>query len=103
MSHVADRRLDVRSAADHTRVRNRLRVEEGAVSARYRIRVDQTLCQGSGVCAGIAPDHFEVGEDYRSRPIHEVVDANELVIDAAECCPLEAIIVTDADTGERVQ
>jgi ferredoxin len=72
------------------------------VTARYRIKVDPAVCQGSGLCAGIAPEHFKVGDDYRSRPLREVVDANEHVRDAAECCPLEAITLTDADTGQPV-
>ena len=72
------------------------------MTARYRIKVDPAVCQGSGLCAGIAPEHFEVGDDYRSRPLREVVDANEDVRDAAECCPLEAITLTDADTGQPV-
>ena len=74
------------------------------MTARYRINVDHAACQGSGVCAGIAPQFFELGRDALSRPLHEVVDADgaEAVLDAAECCPLEAIAVTDADTGQPV-
>ena len=62
---------------------------------RLRIEVDQAICQGSGICAGVAPGHFAVGEDYRSRPVLEVVDADDAVYDAADCCPLEAITVTE--------
>ena len=73
------------------------------MTVRYRIQVDHGLCQGSGLCAGIAPEHFELGSDYKSRPRHEVVDADtDTVRDAAECCPLEAITLIDADTGEPV-
>jgi ferredoxin len=73
------------------------------VTVRHRIQVDHGLCQGSGLCAGIAPEYFELGSDYKSRPRLEVVDAGvDLVRDAAECCPLEAITLTDADTGEPV-
>lgn len=73
------------------------------MTTRYRIHVDQDACQGSGLCAGIAPEHFKIGSDYRSHAVHEVVDADDDVLDAAECCPLEAILVTDADTGRPVQ
>ena len=73
------------------------------MTARLRIHVDHALCQGSGLCAGIAPEHFELGDDYKSRPRLEIVDAgNGAVRDAAECCPLEAISLTDADTGDPI-
>jgi ferredoxin len=72
------------------------------VTARYRIQVDHAVCQGSGLCVGIAPENFKIGDDFKSRPLMETVDASDNVRDAAECCPLEAITVTDADTGEPV-
>lgn len=83
---------------DHTR-EPVSRLEVGGVTTRYRIRVDGALCQGSGVCAGMAPDYFEIGDDHRSQPLREVVDADDIVLDAADCCPAEAIAVSDADTG----
>lgn len=64
---------------------------------RYRIEVDHDACQGTGMCVGIAPDHFELGADYRARPLLPVVDADEAVDDAAECCPMEAITLTSVD------
>lgn len=67
------------------------------MTTRYRVQVDRELCQGSGLCVGIAPKTFEIGGDYKSRPLAEIVDANDDVLDAAECCPLEAIKLTDAD------
>jgi ferredoxin len=69
---------------------------------RYRIEVDHNACQGTGMCAGIAPDHFELGSDYLARPMLPVVDADAVVVDAAECCPMEAITLVDADSGEPV-
>ncbi len=74
------------------------------MTSRLRIQVDQAAGQGSGVCTGIASQYFQLGQDALSRPVHEVVDADgaESVLDAAECCPLEAITVTDADTGQPV-
>lgn len=72
------------------------------MSTRYRIQVDHTVCQGSGLCVGIAPENFEIGDDYKSRPLLEIVDADDKFVDAAECCPTEAITLTDADTGDPV-
>ncbi|HEY3259801.1 MAG TPA: ferredoxin [Pseudonocardiaceae bacterium] len=72
------------------------------MSAQYRIEVDQSVCQGSGLCAGIAPGHFKIGDDYKSRPLLQIVDADDDVRDAAECCPLEAISLTDPKTGQTL-
>ena len=69
----------------------------------YRIKVDREVCQGSGLCAGIAPDHFEVDGTFRVRPLVEVAEANEALLDAAQCCPTEAITIIDADTGEVLE
>lgn len=68
------------------------------VSASWRISVDQRLCIGSGLCAASAPDHFRLA-DNRSRPVRELVDAQDVVLDAAECCPAEAITVIDVAVG----
>jgi ferredoxin len=68
---------------------------------RWRVAVDRDTCIGSGICAASAPDHFTL-EDDRSRPLAELVEPEDVVIDAAESCPVEAIVVTDAATGERL-
>ncbi len=60
-------------------------------------------CVGSGMCAGIAAGHFRVGEDYRSHPVNAEIAPDEAVADAVASCPMEAIVVTDAATGERLE
>jgi ferredoxin len=55
------------------------------------------------MCAGIAAGHFRVGEDYRSHPVNAQIAPDEAVADAAASCPMEAIVVTDAATGERLE
>ncbi|KAA8885892.1 ferredoxin [Nocardia colli] len=66
---------------------------------KWRIEVDRGACLGSGMCTGLAPEHFTL-VDGRSSPIAEVVQPDDLLIDAAESCPIEAILVRAADTGE---
>ncbi|MEU3194615.1 ferredoxin [Streptomyces sp. NPDC006992] len=68
---------------------------------RWRLAVDAEQCIGSAACAG-ACARFRMTADGRAEPVAEVVDAEEAVRDAAECCPVEAITVTDADTGAAV-
>lgn len=57
---------------------------------------------GSGICVGTAPDRFAFNDEQRSRPVSDVVEADETVRDAAAGCPVEAISLTRADTGEAV-
>ena len=72
------------------------------MTSRYRITVDHSVCQGSGLCVGIASEFFALDGTHRSTPLKEVVDADDAVLDAAECCPTEAITVVDAETNEPV-
>ncbi|MGY0004826.1 ferredoxin [Micromonospora sp. I033] len=67
----------------------------------WRLHVDPTRCIGSGICAGIAPQHF-VLVDGLSRPVAERIAADESVLDAAESCPLEAIVVSEVDSLRRI-
>lgn len=69
---------------------------------RYRIEVDADLCAGSGICAVAAPGYFEMGEGHVARPVAVVTEAADEVLEAAENCPVDAIVVYDADTGEAV-
>ncbi|MEH0981965.1 ferredoxin [Micromonospora sp. CPCC 205556] len=64
----------------------------------WRVHVDPTRCIGSGICAGTAPAHF-VLVDGLARPLAERIDPADPVLDAAESCPMEAIIVSDREGG----
>ncbi|RFS84427.1 ferredoxin [Actinomadura spongiicola] len=63
----------------------------------WRVEVDASACIGSGMCAGIAPDHFRL-DGRISRPMRSHVD-DDLVLEASENCPVEAILVHDERTG----
>ncbi|MGW3248565.1 ferredoxin [Streptomyces sp. NPDC001070] len=67
----------------------------------WQIDVDAHTCIGTGSCAGIAPGHFEL-RDGTSCPLHPTAEPDELLIDAAESCPVEAITIRDASTGELI-
>jgi ferredoxin len=61
------------------------------------------VCVGSGLCVGIAPAHFRLGDDERSRPIEVEVVPDDALLDAAASCPMDAIVVADAATGEPLE
>jgi ferredoxin len=77
-------------------------VNEQAGPARWVVTVGSG-CIGSGMCLATAPSYFSQASDGKSRPVHDEVDANEPVRDAAAFCPVEAISVTDARTGEPLE
>jgi ferredoxin len=67
----------------------------------YAIKIDRTLCRGYGDCVGLAPDVFV----HDSEDISVVVDPegaeDELVLDAARACPVDAITLVD-EHGDQV-
>jgi ferredoxin len=68
----------------------------------WRVVVDTGLCISSGVCLGTAPGRFQFDESQHSRPVRALTEPDDQVRDAAASCPVEAILLTDAGTGEPV-
>ncbi len=64
--------------------------------SRWTIGVDGGTCLGTGMCTSIAPDHFRL-DGGRSTPVRAEVEPDDAVVDAAESCPMEAILVRSAD------
>lgn len=68
-------------------------------------RVDLTVaptCISSGYCRHFAPDVFGSADDRKSVVLLSPVDETSAVTEAYETCPVEAISVTDAETGEHL-
>jgi ferredoxin len=58
-----------------------------------RVIVDPVLCEGNGVCAEVAPEVFEVGDDDRARVLVERPgEARRAQVETAvRRCPRRAI------------
>ncbi|MFI9624502.1 ferredoxin [Streptomyces sp. NPDC052042] len=69
---------------------------------RWAVEVDRGVCIGSGMCVSYAPDAFALDSARQSRPAASETDADEHVLAAAEGCPVEAIMITLAGSGEAV-
>ncbi|MEU3838587.1 ferredoxin [Streptomyces sp. NPDC028635] len=67
-------------------------------TTRWRVEADHGVCIGTGICAGVAPQRFQV-VDGRSVPPAGELEPDEDVLDAVESCPVEALRVRDAVTG----
>jgi ferredoxin len=64
--------------------------------------VDKGTCIGSAVCVGTAPGRFALDDRQRSGALAADIAPDEAVRDAAASCPVEAISLVDADTGQQV-
>jgi ferredoxin len=73
----------------------------GDLVSGWRLSVDAERCIGSGLCASAAPHHFRL-DGRVSQAVAEVVEPDEVVRDAADFCPAEAIEVRDAGTAELI-
>jgi ferredoxin len=68
----------------------------------WRVTVDAGLCISSGVCLGTAPGRFRFDESEHSTPVRALTEPDEQVRNAALSCPVEAITLADAATGQPV-
>lgn len=72
------------------------------MSRKLRVRVDPQICVGNAMCETIATRTFRLNDDRQSEVVDPQGDSVELILEAAENCPVSAIFVEDAETGERL-
>ncbi len=72
------------------------------MTRRLRITVDRDKCVGSTLCTQIAPRVFALNDKRQSTVIDPNGDTAEQIQEAAEGCPVSAIVLEDAETGERL-
>lgn len=58
-----------------------------------RIVIDADRCIGSGMCANLAPDVFDLGDDCKAVAVveHPAEGQRSAVESAVVCCPVDAI------------
>lgn len=69
---------------------------------KLRVSVDPKVCVGNAMCEAIATATFRLNEQRQSEAVDPQGDTYEKVLEAAENCPVSAILVEDAETGERL-
>ena len=67
---------------------------------KLRITVDHNVCVGNAMCEEYAPNVFQLNEERQSDAVNPEGDPLEKILEAAENCPVTAITVEDAETGE---
>ncbi len=66
------------------------------------IEVDRELCYGFGDCVSSAPAVFELDDDEKAIVIDPNGASRDDLVEAAANCPVNAITITDKETGEIV-
>ena len=72
------------------------------MARKLRVWVDHQTCVGNAMCESIAPSVFRLNENRQSEVVNPEGDTEEKILEAAENCPVSAIFVEDAETGERL-
>ncbi len=70
-------------------------------AAGIRIEVDRELCFGFGDCVDTAPAVFALDEHDKAIVLDPDGAAIDRIVEASQNCPVDAIIITDAD-GVRI-
>ena len=66
------------------------------------IEIDRELCFGFGDCVDAAPAAFRLDEESKSVVVDPEAYDLETLVQAAQDCPVDAIFVVDARTGEGI-
>ncbi len=64
--------------------------------ANCKVEVLDT-CIACQTCCETAPGSFKMGDDNLAHFIDPPADSQEVIMQAAQSCPVDAIIVTDGD------
>lgn len=69
---------------------------------KYKIEIYRDLCIGAASCVAIAADTFQLDEENKFYMLETDWDEDDVILAAAQSCPVFAIIVKDAETGEQI-
>lgn len=72
------------------------------MARKLRITVDHDLCVGNDMCTSFAANTFALDDELQSEAVNTEGDPLEKILEAAENCPMGAIMVEDADTDEKL-
>jgi ferredoxin len=66
-----------------------------------KVRVDRELCIGVSNCVAIAPTVFKLDDENKAMVLDAASVDEKTLMEAAESCPQDAIIVED-DAGKQL-
>ena len=72
------------------------------MTRRLHVTVDDTVCVGNGTCLTIAPRTFVHNAQRQSEVVDIAASSEAAILEAAANCPVGAIRVADAETGQQL-
>ena len=72
------------------------------MARKIQVSVDHNICVGNAMCVTIATKAFELNDERQAVSANPDGDTEEIIMEAAESCPVAAITVTVADGGEQL-
>lgn len=66
------------------------------------IRIDQEACISCGTCEVFAPNTFEFDKKLKTQVKVGPHDSKQKILEAAQSCAVESIIVIDNKTGKKL-
>jgi len=72
------------------------------MARKLKVQVDHTACVGNAMCEAIATHAFRLNDNRQSEVVDPAADSEAQILEAAENCPVSAISVEDAETGEKL-
>ena len=72
------------------------------MARKLRITVDHDVCVGNAMCETFATNTFALNDNRQSEAANPEGDSLDLILEAAENCPVSAIRVEDSETGETL-
>ena len=67
-----------------------------------KITVIRAKCKAHRNCAAVAPNVFDIDEEFKAVVIDPKGDSDGAILKAAQVCPTCAIILEDEQTGKRI-
>ena len=65
-----------------------------------RVKVNRDLCVGLGNCVALAPSVFELDEEDKAVVLESASVDDDALLEAAESCPYDAIIISDDEDNQ---
>jgi len=70
--------------------------------AKYKIEIDRDTCIGDQLCCSEAPNTFDVDDDGIAVVTDPEGDEPDVILAAAQACPVDCIALHDCESGEKV-
>ncbi len=67
-----------------------------------KIIIDQDKCRGHNNCVSIAPNVFDLDDNFKAIVVDPKGDNDDDILKAAKMCPKLAIVLEDEKSGARI-